>query len=81
LPLGSVRVVSLITSAYTYRERVVTPTDPKGKEGEILLSRKKRNTWKTSLRWDEYKLTMTLCQRANEPMILGLHVKGGNQCK
>jgi hypothetical protein len=29
----------LITSAYTYREGVVTPTDPKGKEGEILLSR------------------------------------------
>ncbi len=36
LPLGSVGVASLITSAYTYRERVVTPTDPKGKEGEIL---------------------------------------------
>ncbi|EFX70896.1 hypothetical protein DAPPUDRAFT_256556 [Daphnia pulex] len=25
-------LVSLITSAYTYREWVVTPTDPKGKE-------------------------------------------------
>jgi hypothetical protein len=32
-------MVSLITSAYTYREGVVTSTDPKGKEGEILLSR------------------------------------------
>jgi hypothetical protein len=34
----SVGVVSLITSAYTYREGVVTPTDTKGKEGEILLT-------------------------------------------
>jgi hypothetical protein len=34
LPLGYVGVVSLITSAYTYREGVVTPTDPKGKEGD-----------------------------------------------
>jgi hypothetical protein len=32
-------LVSLITSAYTYREGVVTPTDPKGKEGEMLFSR------------------------------------------
>jgi hypothetical protein len=39
LPLGSVGVVSHITSAYTYRKGVVTPTDPKSKEGEILLSR------------------------------------------
>ena len=39
LPLGSVGVVSLITSAYAYREGVVTPTDPKGKKGEMLFSR------------------------------------------
>jgi hypothetical protein len=39
LLISAVEVVSLITSGYTYREGVVTPTDPKGKEGEILLSR------------------------------------------
>ncbi len=37
LLISAVEVVSLITSAYTYREGVVTPTDPKGKGGKFCF--------------------------------------------